>query len=307
MFASVNLTFCLEELNCESYNDDWGVIKQTLYTCHVENQFVNTEHNSIASDLDNSVHGVDFNNNTQVQFIPTDLSLTFPSLIVVQFWTCSVKFIKESNFKGLVDLLFINLANNKIRKIEDGSFKDNTKLEFLWLTSNKLKHVSKNLFETLNNLKELSLNDNGIRSIDALAFKSLKNLENLEMDRNDLKFLHLKSFEHLENLINISISFNQLSAVDDDLLINNKNLQNIWLDFNELTYISYQIFDGKQSLKTVDLIGNNCVNEAFGESSVSEIQSHLKENCYDRDQEGEDEKRRLEQKCEESCKDLYHF
>ena len=291
-------------LNCESYSDDWGAIKQTLHTCHVENQFVNTENISIASDLDNSVYGLDFNNNAQVQFIPADLSLTFSRLVVVQFWTCSVKFIKESNFKGLVDLLFINLIHNKIRKIEDGSFKENTKLEYLWLSNNKLKYVSKDLFEPLRNLKELSLNDNRIRSIDSLAFKSLKKLKNLEMDKNELKFLDLKSFGHLKNLLNISISFNQLSSVDDDLLINNKKLEYIWLDFNEITYISHQIFDGMQNLKNVDLIGNNCINEAFDESSISEIQSHLGENCFNRDLEAEDEKRRSEQQCAEGCKDF---
>ena len=302
VLASLNFTFGFKELICDSFNDEWGPINQTLFTCHVENQFINTDDISMASDLDNNITGIDFISNTQVQLIPADLSETFPSLVVVQFWTCSVKFIKESNFKGLTELLFINLGLNKIRHIEDGSFKDNTKLEYLWLGNNKLKYVSKNLFEPLYNLKELTLSDNGIRSIDALAFKSLINLENLELDRNEIKFFDLKSFEKLVNLKNISMSFNQLNAVDDDLLINNKKLEFVWLDFNEITYINYKIFDGMQNLKSVDLIGNDCVNEAFGASSIGEIQTHLKENCATLDQEAEEKRRSLEQKWTESCK-----
>jgi Leucine-rich repeat (LRR) protein len=85
-----------------------------------------------------------------------------------------LEFLCPSLFKGLKNLIFLNLNNNRITHISDFAFKDLTNLNFLNLSSNRLEAIHTNTFSGLVSLTKLDLRDNKIHFVSASVLKNLK-------------------------------------------------------------------------------------------------------------------------------------
>ena len=68
--------------------------------------------------------------------------------------------IKTSTFRGLNQLLLLNLCRNRIRTIEAGSFDDSPKLIQLRLIDNRLTTLDDCLFCKLSHLKTVEVSGN---------------------------------------------------------------------------------------------------------------------------------------------------
>jgi Leucine-rich repeat (LRR) protein len=226
-----------------------------LRTCSVKNQAINYIGFKIASPKDLSVKGFSIKSNVDVQFLPENLSKSFPNLIGVEVWNCSVRFVSLSHLRGLTSLNLLDLSFNNIEKIDNGAFDDNSKLTKLILSYNQIKHLSEKLFNSLHDLTTLHLSHNKIHFIDSKTFKNLKNI-------------------HI-----ITLNHNQLESIEKNMLINNKKLDWIWLDHNKIKMIDYRMFEGIKSLTEVDLEGNLCISGKYFENTFKIMKTELKENC----------------------------
>jgi hypothetical protein len=270
-----------KEVECTFSDVNWFLLNQTLKTCDIGEQVIDDVGFTINSPHDTTVLAFNIGRNLQVEFLPDKLSEKFSSVIAIEVWNCSVKFVGRNNFVGLYDLAYLKLGHNKIERIEEGAFKDNSNLTFLSLEDNNLKYLGDGIFDSLINLKIFLLLRNQIRFIDPFAFNGLSSLEGMELGYNEIKFLDSRTFDSLESLETFSIGFNQLESLDADLFKNNKKLFHIVLFVNKLKSIDFKMFGNLPKLRIVDLRMNNCVDKRFFVSSVRilDMNEEIKEKC----------------------------
>lgn len=100
------------------------------------------------------------NSNKKIFFLPIKVADSFPNLVVLSAWGCSLTKISKENIKDLRKLTFYTLTGNKIENIPSDAFEGLTSLEWLWLDSNGLKSLDSNAFNGLTKLKEVRLTGN---------------------------------------------------------------------------------------------------------------------------------------------------
>ncbi len=75
----------------------------------------------------------------------------------------------------MVELLVLDLSENKLRILTSEVFRGLTKVEALHLSNNRIFEVPSNVFFHLNNLQFLNLSGNGIQYIGYEAFATTIN------------------------------------------------------------------------------------------------------------------------------------
>lgn len=133
------------EIYCESVENCWS----TTYCCVMQHHaFIWTEGTTIAN-RDKSVTEVHFTSNRNIRFLPILLHESFPNLRFYAADKCIVEKVQKSNFELLVDLVEINLAENRISALLSDTFEGLRRLEIISLCElrwKKLFLVEKNIF-----------------------------------------------------------------------------------------------------------------------------------------------------------------
>lgn len=138
--------------------------------------------------------------------------------------------IDPTVFKGLDNLLILDLSLNWLKTIDPNLFSYTPKLERLDLSSNKLSNLNNEMFKHLVNLKFLNLSSNRILSIEIPTFEYLKNIETLLLNSNMLDQLVPKTFNGLSKLQFLCLNNNRYETVDPEVFSDLPLLKKVILD-----------------------------------------------------------------------------
>lgn len=121
---------------------------------------------------------------------------------------CNIGQIHDRAFKGLTNLVELDLSHNLLTQIPATSFNDAPFLRDLTLAQNPILKVHFDALNNLENIVKLDLSNCDIRDIAAEAFSKLRSLESLKLNHNKLRDLPLNSLEKLDKLRAIDLSDN---------------------------------------------------------------------------------------------------
>lgn len=214
-----------------------------------------------------------------VKFLPTNLSITLPDLIVFQVWNCSVTSVNGNHFKGLSKLKSLNLAHNKVQNVSSDAFIDLVSLEKLGLSNNRIQFLAENTFASLRSLRRLFLENNEIQVLHPKIFGSLVEVRNVNLDKNRISAIDGNIFENATNLMGVSFTSNKLERIPKNLFKKNLKLKNIWLDINSIKLVDANMFDHLVNLENVYFESNLCVDEAYNVNDFEALRNDLKANC----------------------------
>lgn len=229
----------------------WDAVKFKVNPYHG----INSEDFTISSNLSTfKVEILEFNNNTNIEFLPIKINQNFLILEKYLAVNCAIKKISYENFKGLFNLRDLHLVNNQIEVIQSG------------------------LFDDLINFMLLNLNGNKINFIADDAFTTVKTLKLLFLERNQLTTL---SFALPQSLTYFSVKENQISTIPKGFLSHNKKLSYFIAGSNKIKSIPRTTFGRMWELGLVDLSNNTCIDymyHGFPYDSRT-LKNLLKKNC----------------------------
>lgn len=266
-------------VSCVIKDTRWNFSDKPLKTCGIENLTTATENVFIDSPKNLKVEGLSIQLKREVEFLPKNISESFPRLIGISVSYCGLKTVTDNCFEGLKNLRYLCLDENYIEIIATEAFRDLTKLKQLSLNYNHLQKLNSSAFQNLRSLKELSLTGNKIQSLHPDIFNSMNRLEKLRLDANLLQDLPENVFEKLTNLRMLSLDSNQLSVFASTLFCKNLKIEEISLSENSLQVIPITTFDGLANLAIVDLRYNNCVDKLFQGTDFVTMRKHLGRKC----------------------------
>lgn len=109
----------------------------------------------------------------------------------------AIEILENECLVGALNLIRIDLGNNKISEIECQAFVDQRQLETLVLTNNKIKNLPSEIFDRLNKLKVLNLEGNLLEIISVDLFRRNPELVKLVLDNNQILAIQRETFSHL--------------------------------------------------------------------------------------------------------------
>ncbi|KAJ8912900.1 hypothetical protein NQ315_011223 [Exocentrus adspersus] len=145
----------------------------------------------IPEGIDSSTQVLDFSGNNlrtlhQEKFVKLDLI----NLQRIYMSRCRISIVNERTFKGLTNLVELDLSDNLLGAIPSAAFLDCPSLMKLTLSRNPIKALEKAAFNHLSFLNTLELSYCQISDVDEGAFQGLFSLEWLHLDGN-----RMNSFE----------------------------------------------------------------------------------------------------------------
>ena len=165
-----------------------------------------------------------------------DLDLSFNQLI---------NFDDDRLFGTHLQVIKLNLNNNRIRSLSNDLFKKLQRLEILNLSSNFIRFIQNGLFNDLIFLKQLDLSSNLINSIEDYSFVNLNILEFLNLNNNDnLKFISNKTFSGLVKL--------KLFNLNEQIFDHFENVENLKLSIN--TSLIMRTILGKNFYQSINIL-----------------------------------------------------
>lgn len=173
-------------------------------------------------------------NDNRISDLPTTLNIWFP------------------------DLLYLNLAYNKIERIDsgEGAFDGLYNLRLLDLQNNRLSALSSFALAGMYNLQELNLGDNQLSAVVDDAFGGLPKLETLHLNGNQLAYIQRTWWQHIPTLYDLSLAGNQLRLVQADVFNSLVHLLRLDLSGNQIFQINVFAFRDLNSLETLQLQNN---------------------------------------------------
>lgn len=197
-----------------------------------------------------SVKGLNTIDNKNIQFLPVNISTTFPGLFALRFKNCSISKIDSTNFHRL-------------------------NLQLLDISFNKIKSLDVDTFLELKELKVLKINNNLITSLDKKIFSNLNDLYTLSIQENFLGKLHKETLASLTQLETLNINKIGVTVFNGDELEKNTKMLSILMKDNGITKLSPKLFANKTQLIVVNLQGNKCINQSFNSASQTSNLNHM--------------------------------
>lgn len=181
--------------------------------------------------------------------------------------------INKNTFKGLIRLVLLDLASNKITKLESEMFSDLYTLQILSLRNNLLENIDADTFSSLANLHKLLLSHNKIKYLDAYSLNGLSVLSLFSIDNNVLTGIHPEAFRNCSMLQILNLNGNELTKIPLALK-DMRMLGTLDLGENLITTLDEPGFRGLDKLYGLRLIGNQIENisrNSFRELPALEI------------------------------------
>uniref|UniRef100_A0A087YU17 Uncharacterized protein n=1 Tax=Anopheles darlingi TaxID=43151 RepID=A0A087YU17_ANODA len=167
--------------------------------------------------------------------------------------------VNRGTFAGLIRLVLLNLASNKITKLESEIFSDLYTLQILNLRYNQLEIIAADTFSPMNNLHTLLLSHNKIKYLDAYSLNGLYALSLLSLDNNALTGVHPEAFRNCSSLQDLNLNGNELTQVPLALK-DMRLLRTVDLGENAITVLEDPGFRGMNNLYGLRLISNDIEN-----------------------------------------------
>lgn len=273
MILSILFSFdyCTADVSTTCKQTKWTRFNDTLLTCAIENSKIHNQNVLISSSRNPSVDAVDIKNEVEIEFIPLNIAAKYPNHFAIQVFNCSIKSVSEYLFKQIPELIYLNLARNKIEIIQSKVFHSQTKLTYLSLGWNQIEFISPHAFRSLRNLKLLYLHDNKIQWISEDLFSGLNSVEYITLSDNRIKMLNWNALSGLNNIKNISFASNNIEEVKCNAIVKNVKVERIWLYKNQIKYLDPNIFIRMKNLIQLDLEDNTCINKIYNSSKSIEI------------------------------------
>ena len=152
----------------------------------------------------------------------------------------------------------LNLSGNKLKTIDVKAFWTNqtnnktihNDLIYLNLADNKIENIEIGTFDPLNNLKSLYLNNNRISNIKSYLIVNLNKLNYVSMASNDLKNLPTKWIP--KNLKTLDIRGNKIKSLSRDVFKGASKLNKLHMSADNIQ-IEYDTFIDTNALKVINV------------------------------------------------------
>ena len=129
--------------------------------------------------------------------------------------------INDHSFKGLSNLLYLNLGYNNIYKISLSAFDELDQLKVLWLDHNLLKSLPDDVFfENQESLEQINLESNQLEFVQKFMLADLENLKQIFLQHNNIDFIHPKAFHSNKQLSRLFLHGNKLTSINKEWIMN---------------------------------------------------------------------------------------
>lgn len=145
----------------------------------------------IPQGMDSGTQVLEFNgNNIRNLHREIFLKLDLINLQKIYLSRCRIKIIEDRAFRGLTNLIELDLSGNMLENVPSETFLDCPSLMRLTLSDNPIKTLRKAAFNHLSSLSTLELSNCELSRVEQNAFQGLLKLEWLHLDRNRLTALN---------------------------------------------------------------------------------------------------------------------
>ena len=182
-----------------------------------------------------------------------------------------------SMFKGLRNLTYLDMSDNKPISVNSTPFMELQYLEDLNLGGCRLKNLSDTMFTGLSNILMLNLGWNGLHHLPSGVFVRLTKLEVLDLSVNSLDNLPSGVFVRLTKLKVLNLRDNNLNHLPSGLFVGLTKLEVLDLSSNDLDHLPSGVFVRLTKLKVLDLSGNRLYHSTSLPTDIFQPLIHLEQ------------------------------
>lgn len=174
---------------------------------------------------------------------------------------CGISDLKESTFKGLVNLCYINLKGLNLSFKESGYFKSLNSLRCLYFQKCNIKSLNKEILMEIKKLKEFRLDNREEKimpqsvSLDIDWYKGLQNIEFLYLIGCNLTLI-TDILNLNKNLRTLDMSYNRNIILENSCFLATKNLNFLYLNSCGIKNINTETFASLDHLELLNLSDN---------------------------------------------------
>lgn len=133
---------------------------------------------------------------------------------------------------GLMDLQKMYMRSCRLGQIDKNAFRGLSNLIEIDLSDNLLTHIPSEAFEDIPYLRNISLARNPIQKVDPFSFRLVRSLIRLDLSHCNIQSIRSKAFDNLDNLEYLKLNDNELQELQVDTVENLKKLKSIELEGN---------------------------------------------------------------------------
>ena len=200
-------------------------------------------------------------NNNSISVLAPGLLAGLDQLLVLDLSNNQLTntWVNRDTFSGLVRLVILNLAHNKITRLDSHVLQDLYSLQILNLHHNNIEVIAEGAFAALTNIHAITLSHNNLIRVEDHHFSGLYVLHELYLDHNSIVSIHPQSFENCSNLQQLGLAGNKLTKVPEGLNYL-RFLKTLDLGENHISELNNDSFHGLEQLTGLRLIDNDIVN-----------------------------------------------